>query len=216
MTSLDSVITAIFAKRRETPARRGVLVGLSGIDGSGKGYLTAKLIAELQRREVRAAGIGVDGWLNLPAVRFNPHNPAEHFYKYALRFDDMFAQLILPLRDRRFVSVIADYAEETATTFRKHTYEYRDVDVIVLEGIYLFNTAYRFHFDLAIWVECSFETALERALQRGQEGLPPAETVRAYKTIYFPAQQIHFARDNPRAVADMVVINDPRLEAVPA
>ena len=57
----------------------------------------------------------------------------------------------------------------------------------------------------------SSETALERALQRGQEGLSPAETIRAHKTIYFPAQRLHFARDNPRAVADMILCNDPRL-----
>jgi uridine kinase len=45
-----------------------------------------------------------------------------------------------------------------------------EVDIIVLEGIYLLKHAYRHYFDLAFWVECTFETALQRALQRGQEG----------------------------------------------
>lgn len=210
---MNDAISAIFAK---LPARRSVLVGVSGIDGAGKGYLTGKLVAELQRQGVRAVGIGVDGWLNLPAVRFNRENPAQHFYDHALRFDEMFAQLVLPLREARSVSLVADYAEETATTYRKHLYEYAKVDVIVLEGIYLFKRAYRQHFDLAFWVDCTFETALERALQRGQEGLPPAVTIRAYETIYFPAQQIHFVRDNTRTVADMVIVNDSRVEAIPA
>ena len=61
------------------------------------------------------------------------------------------------------------------------------------------------------WLDCTFATALERALRRGQEGLPPDETIRAYETIYFPAQRIHFARDEPRAGADLVVPNDHRL-----
>ena len=56
-----------------------------------------------------------------------------------------------------------------------------------------------------------FETALERALQRGQEGLPPEETIRAYQTTYFPAQEIHFRVDEPQAAADVVWVNDPRL-----
>jgi uridine kinase len=60
-------------------------------------------------------------------------------------------------------------------------------------------------------VECFFETALERALQRGQEGLPPEETILAYQTIYFPAQEMHIRVDEPRATADMVWVNDSRL-----
>ena len=62
-----------------------------------------------------------------------------------------------------------------------------------------------------MWVDCSFETAMERAVQRAQEGLPPDETSRAYETIFFPAQHLHFSRENPRAVADFVINNDPAL-----
>ncbi|HYR90451.1 MAG TPA: hypothetical protein VE422_40645 [Terriglobia bacterium] len=50
--------------------------------------------------------------------------------------------------------------------------------------------------------------ALERAVARGREGLPFAETVRAYETIYFPAQRLHFERDHPRAAADFIIRND--------
>jgi len=49
---------------------------------------------------------------------------------------------------------------------------------------------------------------LKRAVMRGQEGLPPAETRKAFETIYFPAQQIHLARDNPRETADIVFTNE--------
>jgi uridine kinase len=76
----------------------------------------------------------------------------------------------------------------------------------------LFQPAFRSHYDLAVWVECSFETALERAIVRGQEGLPPDETVRAFESIYFPAERFHFERDDPKASADMILVNDPRLD----
>jgi hypothetical protein len=36
---------------------------------------------------------------------------------------------------------------------------------------------------------------------RGQEDLPPAETINTFETIYFPAQRKHLARDNPRDAA---------------
>ncbi len=63
-----------------------------------------------------------------------------------------------------------------------------------------------------MWVDCSWETALERSVARAQEGLPPAETVRAYQTIFFPAEEIHFVRDDPRGAADLIVPNDPLLQ----
>jgi uridine kinase len=211
MPAIGPAVRAILAKRAVVPPRRSVLVGVTGIDGSGKGYVAGELVAALRERGVSAANIYADGWLNLPRRRFDPQNPAEHFYEHALRLDEMFEQLILPLKAKRSHRVVADFAEETATAYREHTYRFDDVDVIVLEGIYLLKRAYRSHFDLSFWVDCTFETALERAIRRGQEGLPSDETIRAYHTIYFPAQRVHFARDNPRAAASAIIVNDPRL-----
>jgi uridine kinase len=211
MDTFNQFISAILARRRELPAQRAVLVGVGGIDASGKGFLTAKTVARLRMAGVNAATIGVDGWLNLPHIRFHPSDPAEHFYTHALRFDEMFESLILPLRDQRSLSLDMDYVEETATAYRKHRYEFSDTEVAIVEGIFLFKRAYRRHFDLACWVDCTFETSLERAIERGQEGLSPAATVRAFETIYFPAQRLHFARDDPRAAADLTIINDYRL-----
>ena len=209
-----TVLERILEARGRVPAHRGLLVAVSGIDGSGKGYVTAQLVAALQARGVRVAGINIDGWLNLPAVRFDPANPAEHFYRHAIRFDEMFAQMVLPLRERRSLSVEVDFAEETATEYRRQRYEFAGIDVIVLEGIYLLKRALRRHYDLSIWIECSFATALERAIARGQEGLSAEATTHAYQTIYFPAKERHFAYDEPQRAATLVVRNDPRLAPV--
>ena len=66
----------------------------------------------------------------------------------------------------------------------------------------------------SVWIDCGFETALERAISRGQEGLPPEETTRDYNNIYNPAQEIHFRRDDPRGFAGLVVSNDEKLGVV--
>jgi uridine kinase len=95
-----------------------------------------------------------------------------------------------------------------SATYCKQCYEFRKIDIILLEGIFLYKPTYRHHFDLTVWIDCSFGTALERATNRCQEGLPPAETIKAFETIYFPAQRIHLVRDNPREAADIVLTND--------
>lgn len=213
---LAALADRIVALHAGSAASRAVLVALSGIDGSGKGWVAAQLSQALQDCGLRVANVNIDGWLNLPAVRFDPANPAEHFYQHAIRFEAMFAQLVLPLRDRRSLHIEADFAEETATAFRRQAFDYDDVDVIVLEGIFLLKPAFRAHYDLSVWIDCSFETALERALARGQEGLSRDDTIRAYRTIYFPAEEIHLRRDDPRAAANVIVNNDARLGPLPA
>jgi len=207
MCRIDEVIRKILERRASVPNTRSLLVGVSGIDGCGKGYLARQFEAHLALRGVISAIVNVDGWLNLPEKRFDQRAPAENFYKNAIRFDEFFTKLVLPLRDRRSVHLVADFVEETASRYRKHTYDVKDVSVVLVEGIFLFKPQYRKHFDLAIWIDCSFPTALARAIERAQEGLSPANTIAAYDTIYFPAQRIHLAQDKPRDNADLIFEN---------
>jgi uridine kinase len=205
---LENVVARILRERAIVSDQHCLLVGISGIDGSGKGYVAEQIRAQLGQHSIASANISVDGWLNLPGKRFSAVNAAENFYKNAIRFDELFPTLLLPLKNHRSVSVTADFITETASAFRKEVHRFENVDVVLVEGIFLFKREYRNLFDLAIWIDCSFPTALARAVARGQEGLPPRETIRAYKAIYFPAQEIHFTRDSPRETADLVVNND--------
>lgn len=210
MSSIDEVVRKILERRMNIPETRSLLVGVSGIDGCGKGYVAAQLQAHLALRGVIPTILNVDGWLNLPQKRFDQSAPAVNFYENAIRLDQFFNQLVLPLRDRRSIRLVADFVEETASDYRQHIYEYNDVPVVLVEGIFLFKPQYRKYFDLTIWIECSFPTALARAIERAQEGLSRANTIAAYDTIYFPAQRIHLAQDKPRENADLILENDTR------
>jgi len=207
LDQLDFLASKIVAKRAERSTEQAVLVGISGIDAGGKGFITEKIAQRLQQSGWRVATINADDWLNLPEVCLSRHKPAEHFYKHAMRFDEMFDRLIVPLKENRAVSFVADCADAKGNR-RNHRYDFRNIHIVLLEGIFLFKPAYRLHFDLTAWVDCSFATALKHAITRCQEGLSPAETIRAFSTIYFPAQRIHFRRDNPQVAADFIIGND--------
>src|SRR5712691_6396033 len=168
LNQLDFLASKIVAKRAERAAEQAVLVGISGIDAGGKGFITEKIAKQLQELGWRVATINADDWLNLPEVCLSQHKPAEHFYEHAMRFDEMFDQLIVPLKENRAVSFVADCADAKGNR-RKHRYEFRNIDIVLLEGIFLFKPAYRELVDLTVWVDCSFETAMERAIKRGQE-----------------------------------------------
>ena len=187
-------------------------MAVSGIDGSGKGYITEGIASQLQAQRAGMVTINVDGWLHLPSRRFNEQQPGEHFYKNGIRFAEMFEQLVLPLQRKRSLQVKVALADATnAIDYRDHVYDFRDVAIILLEGIFLFKRAFCGYYDLSFWIDCTFETALERALQRKQEGLSAEQTIRDYERIYFAAQRIHLGRDDPVSKADLVIPNDTRL-----
>lgn len=212
MPDIARTLGTILGKQKHLRGQSALLVAISGIDGSGKGFVAHQLAADLDKHGLRVATINVDGWQNLPDKRHDPQRPAEHFYEHAIRFDELFARLILPLKETRSIRIEADFTEQMAAAYRKYIYEYTDVDIILLEGIFLLKRTHRDIFNLAFWIDCSFETALARALARNQEGLPPDEVIREYDTIYFPAQRLHFERDRPRDHADGIIVNDPRLK----
>src|SRR5262249_24395943 len=144
------VVEAIARKRDAVVPNRAVLVGVSGIDASGKGLVTAKLADALRAKLLNAALQSAHGWLNLPYVSMTCDNYAEHFYKHAIRFDEMFERLIVPLKYHREINITADCADAKATTYRERRYDFRNIDIVLLEGIFLFKRGYRHQFDLSV------------------------------------------------------------------
>ncbi len=57
------------------------------------------------------------------------------------------------------------------------TYNFQNVDVIVLEEIFLLRRELRHNYDLSFWIECSFVTDLKTALNRNQEDLSAEQLI---------------------------------------
>ena len=83
MSGIDEVIRKMSQRRAAVPGTRSLLVGISGIDGCGKGYLAGQIEAHPAQHAVTSAVLNVDGWLNLPHKRFDQSAPAKHFYENA-------------------------------------------------------------------------------------------------------------------------------------
>ena len=210
---MTHLVKSILDRRVEMRAEQAMLVGISGIDASGKGYVAKHLAAGLESCGHSVALINADAWLNLPHIRFLDQKAlalerSTYFYHHAIRLPEMFETLILPLKQNRKVDLAMDLVEETAIEYRPHIYQFGNIDIILLEGIFIFKKAFAPLFDLKIWIDCSFETALGRAKKRGQEGLSPNATIAAYEELYFPAQRLHFKIDDPRQDADLKFGND--------
>jgi uridine kinase len=198
----------IAGDRRALRDGRALLVAISGIDAAGKGTLARELAADLRDRGMAVATIGIDPWQTDPALRPPAPDAAAHFYRHGFRFEALFGKLVDPLTRDRAIDLRIELMDPHRNLKLDEEFHFRAVDVVLLEGIFLFKRRLRHRYDRTIWVECGFETALARALRRNQEGLAPDRLVDDYRRIYFPAQKIHFSADEPREFADLTLRND--------
>ncbi len=214
---LSPVVQAVSELRRRIDPARAVLVGLSGIGGSGKGYVGGRLSQELTAAGLRVALIRGDDWLAPPSVRFDHDRSPMHYYEHAMRLEELFHRLLGPLvRDRSIDVSIEGAHNQNIESMRTVRIAHEQVDVVVVEAVYIFKRGVRAgfsreRFDLRLWIDCTFETALDRALDRAQEDLPHDLARAEYEQVYFPAQRIHAQIDDPRSCAHLILVNDHRL-----
>lgn len=189
-------------------------VAFSGIDASGKGYIAKRLENELTGKGLRVANINIDPWQNPIPIRLKKENPAENFYQNVFRWDDVFQQLIIPLRKAGTVHLAARLIYTHADEYFNFEFDFENIDILLVEGIFLFQQKLLMHYDLTVWIECSFETGLKRALRRNVERLSKEKLIEDYQTYYYPAQRYHFQKDSPRQLSDIIYCNDQLLGTV--
>ena len=152
--------------------------------------------------------LSLDAWHTPPSVRFSSVDPGPHFYRTAYRLDELFELIVLPLKRTGSVRAQVELTRWPGSECYVESFDYDGVDVVIVEGIFLLRRELRAYYDLAVWIECSFETALKRAMARNQEGLSEAALIEEYTRVYFPAQEYHLLRDDPAASANLRIAND--------
>src|SRR6266498_1517390 len=186
-------------------------VAISGIDASGKGYVTKLLEDDLRSYGLKVASINLDPWQNPIPVRLQKVNAGENFYKNVFRWNDVFKELIIPLRKTGSIYHAARLIRTDADQYYHFTFDYKEIDVLLIEAIFLFQEKYLDYYDFKVWIECSFETGLKRAIQRNVEKLEAEQLIQDNNTYYYPAQRYHFEKDDPKAHADFIYFNDDLL-----
>jgi uridine kinase len=189
-------------------------VAISGIDASGKGYVAKRLETELTAKGLKVANINIDPWQNPIPIRLKKENAAENFYQNVFRWDDVFEQLIIPLRRTRSVHLATQLIFSHADEYFDFTFDFGSIDILLVDAIFLFQQRFLKHYDFNVWIDCSFETGLKRAIKRNVERLSKEKLLDDYQTYYYPAQRYHFQKDNPRQLSNVIYCNDKLLGTV--
>ncbi|MFE2531339.1 HAD-IA family hydrolase [Streptomyces sp. NPDC059371] len=199
-------LAALLAGRRTTVPRPYV-VGVTGVDTSGKSRLAERLRAVLHAQGMPVAVVHVDDFHRPRAERYDPSLSApRQYYERSVDFARLAAEVLAPLRtDGRLHRSVAalDLPSDAWGTVR---HDIGPDTVVILEGVFLYREETRPYVDFFVHLDVDEDTVLDRARQRD---LPTqgTEVMLKYADKYLPAQRAYLAQHPPRTMADVVIDN---------
>ena len=211
MPVVDEIARAVLAIRRPHPTR----VCIDGRSAAGKSTFAQALKAALvpSGRQVLLAEVDnfhVPG--HAARSRAGTYTP-QTLYDESYDLDAVRRHLIAPLGaggDRRLRLALHD-------SFHDRPIEGTEVTaapdaIVIVEGIFLLRPEFRDAWDVAIWIDISFETVMERAAKRDVAWVGDETAVREkYRLRWIPAHQLYEAT-GPRSAAHFVIDNEDPLQ----
>jgi uridine kinase len=187
---------------------RGVSVGISGIDCSGKSTLADSLRRELGELGLPALVISGDEFTRPTAERYSEPDEALGYYRNSFDYGWLSESLLPAVRvgfEGELTATVSDWERDG---WKAHTLRLELGSIVIVEGCFLFTDQLAPRFDLLVWLELSTEQAVERAMRRPRdlERMGGEDGVRErYARRYLAGQRLHLDRDRPQQRADVVL-----------
>lgn len=189
-----------------------LVVGISGIDNSGKTHLAEELKFALEKSGEQVSDIHIDDFHNPKEIR-HPQGacPCFSYYEYGFDYLSLDKVVLKPLRGKGYLSTKwtgIDTSSDQRTIERE--YRINPVDVVLVEGVFLFRESLRDYFHLRIFISISPETCLDRARYRNQMTgkVEELELLERYQNRYLPGQSIYLEKDRPEESSQIVIDNN--------
>lgn len=188
-----------------------VLIGIDGVDASGKTTLADQLGEYLSGSCRDIIRVSIDGFHNPAKVRYQKGNDSpEGYYYHSFNHEAIAKVLLDPLSAGRleYKSAIFDYRTDSEVVLpaQKATND----SILLMEGIFLFRPELIKYWDLKIFLDVDFKFTLQRAIKRVAEREhigSDQEIIERYNTRYIPGQKLYFQEVSPKDKADIVIDN---------
>ncbi|MBA7638310.1 Phosphoglycolate phosphatase [subsurface metagenome] len=197
---------------RERKKKGALMVGISGIDNSGKTTICMSLSESLRRDDQQVSTIHIDDFHNPQKIRHqDPQHPCISFYQHGFDYSALEERILKPLREEGTLTTTwtgIDISTDERTLRRD--YNIPPDGIALVEGVFIFRQALRDYFDLRIFVDISPETSLERVRTRHRlEGKrEEMELKERYDNRYLPGQDIYLNDDKPKEHSQIIIDNN--------
>lgn len=207
--SIYTTISEFIALRKSDD--KPLVVGINGVDGSGKTRFTKNLLSFLDQ----AVCIHIDNFHNPKHHRYSRGEQSpEGYYHDSINYDHFADEALRPIKRTQTYPVrVKSKLLDLVTDQEDH--QFIDVfsnSIVLVEGVFLFRPEIAQFLDVKIFIECSFEITLERMKQRDVEDQSDHQALKEYahrtQQKYTPGQKLYFRDVSPQSMADVVIDNN--------
>lgn len=205
--TLDFVRNTIVEKKRNDFP---LIVGINGIDTSGKTYLSKIIEKELKLLGYTVQVIHVDDFHNPIPIRFSGKDQIDDYYNFSFDFKKLVDEVLEPIKSKHKLSKTITHLNLATDKFEiEKRYKVSTDTIVILEGVFIFKDEIRKYLDYNIFIQISEREMNKRAFERDANVIGNEESVMFdYKNKYFPTQQKYLKLFPPEVYAHMIINNN--------
>jgi uridine kinase len=208
------ILDAVAGLIPERPGSDCILVGVDGVDGSGKTVFADELSEVIRRSGRPTVRVSVDDFHNVSALRYRRgRDSPEGFWLDSFNYARLRSDVLVPLGpggSRRYRQRGHDLASDQE--LRPEPQVAPASSVVVIDGLFLHRHELADVWDFTIFLDVAFAVTVPRMAARdGSHPDPTHPTLRRY----VQAQAIYLGECDPKNKASIVIDNtrfdDPRI-----
>jgi uridine kinase len=206
----EAVLKQVATRKRKDKA---FIVGITGIDCSGKTSFAESLEKFLVSRGINTQLLHLDDYHNPMAYRYSSEDQAHNYFNKSFNIGKIVDELLIPIQQKKaFTTRLTLLNVETDKYEVEKEYSINPDTIVIFEGVFLFRKEFSPYLDLKIFLDISFEECIQRAWKRDSEDFSQRygdieEVNKRYEGKYIPAQRKYLAEYPPADTADLIIDN---------
>ncbi|MHB1485036.1 MAG: HAD hydrolase-like protein [Saccharofermentanales bacterium] len=194
--------------------KRPVIIGISGVDTSGKTIFSTSLQHYFECKGYQTQLINIDDFHNPRTIRSKDISP-QGYLDYAFDLVKL-TELLEEMREGNIDKQIKLLDLSTDTYTNKKRFFTDKNTIVILEGVLLYRPPLDQFFSYRIFLDIGFDEVIRRATRRDVPEYGEL-FLKKYRERYIPAQQIYLDKFTPKLRCNMVInntdFNQPIIEA---
>ncbi len=194
-------------------SQKPLLIGINGVDGSGKTYFAKELenyLCNIINRQI--INISIDDFHNPREIRYQKgENSSIGYYEDSFNLKAFIEFVFKPIvegktkiKTKYFYHFTDKELNEPFTSINKNA-------IIIIEGIFLFKKELVDYFDFKIFIDVDFKFTVARAIARDKKKKETQQEKNLvnekYLKRYVPGQKLYLEDVKPKELADFVFDN---------
>lgn len=205
---LDHISNLITKIRGEHP----FIIGINGVDGSGKTHFSDNLYNFLKNRGYDVCLIHLDDFHNHKKKRREGADENQAYINNAFNLTLLQNKILNPLRNLNTTysteMILLDLEKDTYSINK--SYQFSNQSIVLIEGVLLFREPVNQYFNLKIFLDVTFDIAIERNIIRAQPAdIDEADNIeQRMNTKYIPIQKWYLNAYRVLEISDIIINNN--------